>query len=100
MLFILSLVLDRLQDGPRGSKRPPRGLRKPPGAPQEAPRGLQERSRRFKTRPRTPKSPSKMPTRLSETPGPVAVFGKLKKITSWLQKALKTLKVAEIEKTT
>jgi len=45
-LFIFSLVLDRFQDGPRGSKRPPGGLRKPPGAPQEAPRGFQERPKR------------------------------------------------------
>ena len=51
------LVLGRLQDGPRGSKRRPRGPRKPSGVPQEAPRGSQERSRRLQEDLKSPQEP-------------------------------------------
>ena len=109
------LILDRLQDRPRGAREAPR-------PPQEAPRGLQERpkrpqeasksapggpkrasrdpksrSRGFKTRPRAPKSLPRRPQGFSEAPGPTAVFGKIKRFKSWLQKASKTLKVADID---
>ena len=94
------LVLRRLQDGPRGSKRRPRGPRKPPGAPQEpqeasksapggskrASRDPKSRSRGLKTRPRAPKSLPRRPQSFSEAPGPAAVFGKMKKLKAYAHK--------------
>ena len=84
------LVLDRLQEGPRGP-------RKPPGAPQEAsksaPGGFKRASRNpkswsrgFKTRPRTPKSIPRRAQGFSEAPGPAAVFGKMKKLKAYAHK--------------
>ena len=135
MLFVFCLVLGRLQEGPRGSKRRPRGPRKPSRAPQEAPKGSQKRPRRLQEglqRPQEPvkraqnpskssQEPPKTPTRLfrsswsgsgfrknekiesirpqgfSEALGPAVVFGKMEKFKAWLQKASKTLKIADID---
>ena len=92
----------------RWRKSRPRGPKTPPRAPQEAPKSApggfkrasrdpKSRSRGFKTRPRAPKTLPRRPQGFSEAPGPAAVFGKFKKFKSWLQKASKTLKVADID---
>ena len=78
------LVLDRLQDGPRGSKRRPRGPRKPPGAPQEAPRGLPECSRRVQEGLKRPQEPVKRAQDPPRNP-------------KRLQKTQKALKISEID---
>ena len=114
------LVLDRLQDGPRGSQealRPPQERPKRlQEAPKSAPGGSKRASRDPKRCQELPKTPTKLfrstwsgsrfrknekiesirPQGFSEALGPAVVFGKMEKFKAWLQKASKTLKVAEI----
>ena len=114
------LVLDRLQDGPRGSQealRPPQERPKRlQEAPKSAPGGSKRASRDPKRCQELPKTPTKLfrstwsgsrfrknkknesirPQGFSEALGPAVVFGKMEKFKAWLQKASKTLQVAEI----
>ena len=91
------LVLDRLQDGPRGSQealRPPQERPKrlqeapksAPGGSKRASRDPKSRSRGLKTCPRAPKSFPRRPQSFSESPGPAAVFGKMKKLKAYAHK--------------
>ena len=112
--------MDRLQDGPRGSQealRPPQERPKRlQEAPKSAPGGSKRASRDPKRCQELPKTPTKLfrstwsgsrfrknekiesirPQGFSEALGPAVVFGKMEKFKAWLQKASKTLKVAEI----
>ena len=100
--------MDRFQDGPRGAQEAPRPPQEAPRGPQERPRRPQEgpkrasrdpksRSRGLKTHSRAPKSIPRRPKGFSEAPGSAAVFGKFIKFKSRLQKASKTLKIADID---
>ncbi len=84
----------RLQERP---KRPQEASKSAPGGFKRASRDPKSRSRGLKTRPRAPKSLLRSPQSFSEAPGSAAVFGKMQKFKAWLQKASKTLKIADID---
>ena len=107
-IFVLFWIASKTaQEGPRGAQEAPGSLQERPKRLQEAPKSApggskrasrdpKSRSRGLRTRSRTPRSLPRCPQGFSEAPGPAAVFGKMKKFKAWLQKASKTLKVAEI----
>ena len=114
------LVLDRLQDGPRGSQEALRPPQERPKRLQEAPKSTPGGSKRASRDPKRCQELPKTPTRLfrstwsgsrfrknkksesirpqgfSQALGPAVVFGKMEKFKAWLQKASTTLQVAEI----
>ena len=65
--------------------------------PKRASRDPKSRSRGLKTHSRAPKSIPRRPKGFSEAPGSAVVFGKFIKFKSRLQKASKTLKIADID---
>ena len=79
-----------------GEKGRQEAAKSAPGGFKRASRGPKSRSRGLITRPRAPKSLPRRPQGFSEAPGPTAVSGKSKRFKSWLQKASKTLKIADI----
>ena len=92
---------ERPPEAPKRSQDPPKRLQEAPksapGGPKRASRDPKSRSRGLKTHSRAPKSIPRRPKGFSEAPGSAAVFGKFIKFKSRLQKASKTLKIADID---
>ena len=106
---------------PGAPQEAPRGPQERPRRPQEHPERPQEPVKRAQDPLKSPQELSKTPTRLfrstwsgsrfrknekiesirpqgfSEALGPAVVFGKMEKFKAWLQKASKTLKIADID---
>ena len=118
------LILCCFGSPPRRPKRVPRGPKTPQErpkrlqeAPKSAPGGSKRASRDPKRCQELPKTPTKLfrstwsgsrfrknkkiesirPQGFSEALGPAVVFGKMEKFKAWLQKASKTLKIADID---
>jgi hypothetical protein len=93
--------LKRPQEPVKKAQNPPESSQQPPKTPTRFFRSTWYGSRSRKNRKIQPARAlsglSRCPPSFSEAPGPAAVFGKNKKLKSYLQRASKTLKIAGID---